>query len=156
MNPGRLWAQPVANKAMLRAVLDTNIVVASERSEHSTSPNREIITRWLDGGFTLLVSDDILAEYTEKLLFLGKDPVQIKSFLVNLILLSEPVRIVFFHLRHYPIDPDDISFLLCAMNGDATHLVTYDSHLADVGLFYTDFDAVSPTGFLQVLRRDEP
>ena len=140
---------------MLRAVLDTNIVVASERTNHPTSPNREIVDRWLRGEFTLLVSDDILAEYTEKLLALGKNPALIESFLTNFLLLAEPVRIVFFHLRHYPIDPDDISFLLCAMNGDTTHLVTYDSHLVDVGLFYTDFDTVAPTGFLEALRRNE-
>ena len=41
------------------------------------------------------------------------------------------------------------------MNGDTTHLVTYDSHLVDVGLFYTDFDTVAPTGFLEALRRNE-
>ena len=77
---------------MLRAVLDTNIVVASERTNHPTSPNREIVDRWLRGEFTLLVSDDILAEYTEKLLALGKNPALIESFLTNFLLQAEPVN----------------------------------------------------------------
>lgn len=48
---------------MLRAVLDTNVVLASDRTSHPTSPNREIVNRWLAGEFTLLISDDIAAEY---------------------------------------------------------------------------------------------
>jgi hypothetical protein len=31
-------------------------------------------------------------------------------------------------LPHYPADADDIAFLLCAWNGLASHLVSYDIH----------------------------
>ena len=51
------------------------------------------------------------------------------SNLARVIQLGEVVRIEFFHLRHYPADADDIAFLLCALNGNATHLVSYDPHL---------------------------
>ncbi len=36
---------------MLRAVLDTNVVLAAKLSGHPQSPNAEIITRWLAGEF---------------------------------------------------------------------------------------------------------
>ena len=52
---------------MLRAVHDTNVVLAARRSSHPTSPNREILERWLRGEYALLYSEDILAEYAEKL-----------------------------------------------------------------------------------------
>lgn len=32
----------------MRAVLDTNVILASKRSQNLASPNREIIVRWLD------------------------------------------------------------------------------------------------------------
>ncbi len=137
---------------MLRAVLDTNVVLASERTTHPTSPNREIVDRWLAGEFTLLISDDIAAEYAEKLLASGRDPARIEVLLVGFFLLAESVEIRFFHFRHYPVDPDDISFLLCAINGAATHLVSYDPHLLDVGIFYDEFQTVHSVRFLEALR----
>ncbi len=49
----------------IRAVLDTNVVLAAGGSSNTNSPNREIVHRWLAGEFTLLVTDDIIAEYAE-------------------------------------------------------------------------------------------
>ena len=50
---------------MRRAVFDTNVVLAAERSREPASPNREIMTRWRQGEFTLLYSTDIALEYAE-------------------------------------------------------------------------------------------
>ena len=136
----------------IRAVLDTNVVFAAESSPSPNSPNREIAGRWLAGEFLLLVTDDLLAEYAEKLASLGKSPLQIEEFLSRILLLSEPVEIRFFHLRHYPSDPDDVLFLLCAINGEATHLVSYDPHLLDLRPFYEDFAICPPLDFLTALR----
>jgi hypothetical protein len=47
---------------VIRAVLDTTVAVAAGKSHSSSSPNREIIDRWLQGEFTLLLSKDIAAE----------------------------------------------------------------------------------------------
>lgn len=51
---------------MLRAVLDTNVVVSAKRTSHPQSPNAEIITRWMAGEFIWLVSDDVVTEYAGK------------------------------------------------------------------------------------------
>jgi predicted nucleic acid-binding protein len=53
---------------MLRAVLDPNVVLAADRSTNTLSPNKEIINRWANSEFTWLVTEDIAAEYAEKLL----------------------------------------------------------------------------------------
>jgi predicted nucleic acid-binding protein len=42
-------------------------------------------------------------------------------------ILGRHVTIEHYHFRVYPVDPDDVPFFLCAVNGAATHLVTYDS-----------------------------
>jgi hypothetical protein len=37
----------------IRAVLDTNVMVAAEGAPNPQSPNREIFRRWLSGEFIL-------------------------------------------------------------------------------------------------------
>lgn len=141
---------------MLRAVLDTNLLVAAHKSVHPQSPNREIIDRWLRDEFTWLISEDIAAEYAEKLLEKGNLPATVEAFITELFLLAETVEIRFFHFRHYPVDSDDTVFLLCALNGAATHLVSYDRHLLDVGLFYGEFSTCKPQDFLIALDTVRP
>ncbi len=123
-----------------KVVPDTNVVVASEKSTRSTSPNKELFERWRNGEFELLYSDDTLLEYIEKIIR-------------ALLKLGREVRIEFYHLPLYPIDPDDIAFLLCAENGEATHLVSYDTHLKDIAAFYS-FKVCKPLNFLFELRRE--
>lgn len=118
--------------------MDTNVVVAARRSVHPHSPNRRILDSFLHGDFSWLVTGDIVAEYAEKLLDMGNEATKVEDFLTDLLLLAENVEIRFFHFRHYPVDSDDTAFLLCAMNGAATHLATYDRHLADISIFYED------------------
>jgi uncharacterized protein len=137
---------------MLRAVLDTNIVLAAKRSAHQQSPNVEIITRWMAGEFVWLLSDDVVTEYAEKLLENGIDPIKVERLVADLLEFGEEVPIRFFHFRHYPVDADDVAFLLVALNGDATHLVTYDEHLKDVGVFYPEIVTCEPVAFLSDLR----
>ncbi len=138
---------------MIRAVLDTTVVVAAGKSPSHSSPNREIIERWLKGQFVLLVSRDIAAEYALKLRERGVKEAIILAFVRQLALLAETVAIKHFHFRHYPIDENDIAFLLCATNGGATHLVSYDPHLLDLDIYYPDVDIIPPIPFLHAVRQ---
>ena len=134
-----------------RVVLDTNVVLAAHRSEAATSPNREILTRWKAGEFTLLYSEDVLIEYVEKLLLLGTPAAKLGEFIAMLGGIAERVAIRFYHLRRYPSDADDIAFVLCALNGEATHLVTYDGGFSEVVREF-DFVICEPLVFLKELR----
>jgi uncharacterized protein len=122
----------------LRAVLDTNVLLAAKRSNHPTSPNAEILDRWQAGEFVLLYSMDTLAEYAEKLLEHRIPAAIVEALLRQFAQLGEAVPIVFFHFRHYPVDADDVMFLLCALNGNASHLVSYDAHLLLLRAYYDD------------------
>lgn len=137
---------------MLRTVLDSNVVLAADRASNPLSPNKEIIKRWSLGEFIWLVTADIVAEYAEKLLDKGNAASEIEAFIAELFLLAECVEIRFFHFRHYPVDADDTIFLLCAINGAASHLVSYDRHLLEIGIFYEEFITCKPTEFLKDLR----
>ena len=137
----------------LRAVLDTNTVIAFRRSPHATSPVREVFLRWRAGEFTLCFSDDMLLEYLEKLLALGLTEPEVETFAREIRSLGERIPVVHFHFRHYPMDADDTAFLLCALNGTASHLVTYDDHLLTLRPHYCgQFSICEPVEFLRELR----
>lgn len=136
---------------MKRAVLDTNVVLAAEGSSGTTSPNREIMVCWRAGEFLWLYSRDTVLEYIEKLLERGIAEAEVRGFVRALGVLGEAVEITYLHLRRYPADPDDIAFVLCALNGTATHLVTYDGHLFEVAHEYP-FSVCNPAGFMAELR----
>ena len=136
-----------------RAVLDSNVLVAAHRSLNPLSPNREVIERWQANEFTLLFSRDTLHEYAEKLLMLSVDRADAVAFIALISALGESVEIEFFHLPHYPTDTDDIAFLLCAWNGLASHLVSYDRDLLDLSVTYeSHFRICMPVELLATLR----
>jgi uncharacterized protein len=136
-----------------RAVLDSNVLVAACRTTRPESPNREIIKRWEDDEFTLLYSRDTLQEYAEKLLALSVDRADAVALIALISALGEAVEIRFFHLPQYPADADDIAFLLCAWNGLASHLVSYDRDLLDLSASYEPhFRICPPLEFLATLR----
>ena len=80
---------------MLRAVLDTNVVLAARRSVHSQSPNVEVITRWTSGEFIWLMSNDVVTEYAEKLLEKGIDCLKVERLVADLLQYGEEVPIRF-------------------------------------------------------------
>jgi putative PIN family toxin of toxin-antitoxin system len=137
---------------MTRAVIDTNVLLASQFSTNPRSPNVEILDRWNASEFRWLLTQDILEEYAEKLAELGVSPARIMRLLARLDLGGERVNIHFYHLHHYPADADDTAFLLAALNGEASYLVTYDAHLQDVAVFYPEFITCEPLAFLADLR----
>lgn len=51
----------------LRAVFDTNVFVSALLSHNPTSPTRELMRRWRNDEFVLLVSQAILEEVVKKL-----------------------------------------------------------------------------------------
>lgn len=137
----------------LRAVLDTNVLLAARRSSSPTSPNVEILDRWHRREFRFLYSLDTLAEYAEKLLEHGTPAAEVEAILYLVAKHGEIVPVVSFHFRHYPVDAEDVMFLLCALNGMATHLVSYDQHLLDLQPFYASELAIcEPIKFLTACR----
>lgn len=134
----------------LRAVVDTNVIIAAQANTEG-SPAFEIYTRWQNDEFALLYSLDMLTEYVEKMLDLKVSRHSIKAFILTLQDVGEFVAITRFHEKKYPTDSDDVAFLLCATNGDATHVISYDRHLLDLNYQY-EFTICRPVPFLKTLR----
>ena len=132
-------------------VPDTNVLISAYRSQNPKSPNKEFIARWKNFEFDWLYTEDTLVEYVDKLGDFGVSLNEIEVFISLLISTSTLVSITFYHTPPYPIDADDISFLLCAENGSASHLVTHDQHLLSLPPNRT-FRICKTISFLQDIR----
>jgi predicted nucleic acid-binding protein len=56
----------------IRAVFDTNIIIAAHLTKNPQSPTRELLERWRNKEFELAYSTALLVEYQEK--FMEKIP----------------------------------------------------------------------------------
>lgn len=118
----------------MRIVLDTNCLLAS------LSRRGAYFNVWKglqQGKYTLCVSNEILEEY-EEILTQSTNSV-IASNVVQTLLNAPTVEFIepFYRFNLITQDPDDNKFVDCAIAGNATYIVSNDSHF-DV-LKQTDF-----------------
>jgi len=118
----------------LRVVLDTNVFVSAFLSRNPTSPTQELIQRWVNDEFTLLICDALVDEVIEKLAEREIDPERIIELVQLLDRLAEWVDVPIEAVpRVVQADPDDDVILACASLGCADYLVTYDPHFDLLG-----------------------
>ena len=141
----------------LRAVFDTNVFVSALLSHNPTSPTRELMRRWRNDEFVLLVSQAILEEVVEKLREHGIKEEQIYELLLTISRVAEwvdaPAEMV------QPVvtaDPDDDQILACAVAGQADFLVTNDPHFDPLHGMYGAIKITKALPFLWAVRGDRP
>ncbi|MEI9902832.1 MAG: putative toxin-antitoxin system toxin component, PIN family [Asticcacaulis sp.] len=115
---------------MIRAVIDTNILIKARRSCQGAS---NALMRALDrGAFRMLVSVPLFLEYEavlthpEHLLASGLSPAQVSAFLDYLAGLAEPVKLHYLW-RPQLVDVADEMVLETAVNGRADCVVTFNT-----------------------------
>lgn len=79
------------------------------------------------------------------------DCATVRQIISSLLGTGERVEIESFHVRRYPSDADDIAFVLCALNGEATYWMTCDGGFAEV-VRDCPFTICEPLAFLHELR----
>jgi len=140
----------------LRAVFDTNVFVSAFLSCNSTSPTKELIHRWEEEEFALLVCDALLNEVAEKLVERGIEQERVIEFLTLVERLAEwidvPVEAVKPVVVH---DPDDDHILACAVVGKADYLVSYDPHFDPLEGEYQGVKITKALPFLWTVRGDK-
>lgn len=117
----------------MRVVLDTNSLLVSIGKR---SPYRPIFDALLEGRIQLLISNEILNEYVEKLE--EKANSVVAENISNFLLRSPDLERVdiYFNWSIITADVDDNKFVDCALNERADYLVTDDKHynlLKDTG-----------------------
>lgn len=140
---------------MIRAVLDTNVLVSGIISE--SGPPRQIALLWQRRRFVLLTSEAIIAEVTRVLHYpriqrryrlTESDIHAVVDSLTQDAIVTEGLYQV-----QRSQDPDDDMFLACALEGRADFLVTGDPHLAAIK-HYHGVQIVSPRQFLAKIGQD--
>ena len=124
-------------------------------SRNPNSPLVELLDRWLAGEFEILYSEDILAEYIEKILARGIALEKGQEFIANVRARGVEVKVSGDDV--VPVisaDPDDDIVLACAKVGGATHLVTYDPHFEVLGGEVEGIQILDGLHFLYVVRGD--
>lgn len=145
------------NETKLRAVFDTNVIIAALKSKNPNSPVLELISRWYSGEFMLVLSKELLSEYREKMLTKKIAPDKARAFLYELHRRAEFVALPESKLEQIVNDdPDDDIVIGTALAGGATHLVTYDKHLLDLGSPFRGIEIVKGLPFLYAVRGDTP
>ena len=138
---------------MIKVVLDTNILVSALIVKVGKPAQ---ILEHIDA-LELLTSEEILAEVARVLHYpriqkrYRLSDETISTFLERLRAVSTVVTV------HTPVkvitaDPDDDKFLACAIDGEASYIVSGDPHLLTLRL-YQDIQILSPTTFLDILNQ---
>ena len=110
---------------MKRIVLDTNCLLMCIPKN---SPYRIVWDAFLNGEFTLCLSNEIVEEYLE--ILSNKTTASIAGNVISTILNQHNVELINPHYRFGLIqaDVDDNKFVDCAIVANAEYLVSNDSH----------------------------
>lgn len=141
-----------------KIVLDTNqIVEAGSRwvdpiYDASKKPATELL-RTVAREHTGLYSAKVMAEYVEKLLHFKHPPERVFRMCGLLAGAFQQVEIKSTTCDPLPVDPDDIIFLLCALDGKADLLVSEDGHLLDLKDSYAEFRIINQLEAITVLGK---
>ena len=118
---------------MLRVVVDTNIFVSAQLSRNGVPA--QVLKAWRERRFILLTSPAIITEVAETLAgFIGRVPYVVTQEDVDeVVTLLKTVAVVVpggadVSDAEIP-DPDDLTFLACAVEGEADLVASGDKHL---------------------------
>lgn len=136
---------------MEHIVLDTNCLIISlpKRSKY-----HQVFTDFIRGKYMLCVTNEIIMEYEE--ILTQKVGSEIANNILNALLSSAHIRFVnpYYRFGLIQTDKDDNKFVDCALQANATYIVTQDKHY-DV-LKEMDFpriDVIDIDRFLQLLNQ---
>jgi len=137
----------------MKITVDTNILISAT---FWNGPSQRIITKVEDKEVTLILSNDIIEEYTEVLKY--KD-IQKKIIIKGLIQKHTVEKLISISTIIKPTikinmvneDPDDNKIIECAVSGKADYLISQDNHLLKLKTAY-NIPIITPEKFLEKLE----
>ncbi len=139
---------------MIRAVIDTNVIVAA--LIHPTETTGTVLSRLRDGALTIVLSPALLDEIAavtsypkirDKYGILGSDLEVIAGLLALRGRMAAPTEAI-----HVCRDPDDDILLEAAVAGGAEYVVSGDADLLAIREFRS-IRIVKPAAFLAILNK---
>jgi len=120
-----------------RVVLDTNTIIGAgsrwlaSESPQPASPLQRLV-HWVASQHVGLYCQEILAEYIELMLRRNHPQERITRYVAYLVALFTRITVTSTSCHTAPSDPDDLVFVLCALDGNADLLVSDDRHLLKI------------------------
>jgi len=129
----------------LKVVIDTNVLMSGI---FFTGPPFEILQKWHQGKFEIVISPAIEEEYNRVAQRLNSNfpDIDIRSILEIIKNHSKSVNI-FKKISNVCSDPHDDKFFECAVNSDCTLIISGDRHLLDASGFM-NIRVLKPRDFL--------
>lgn len=126
----------MAESTRHRIVLDTNTIIAAGSAWVMSNPPTPQLTKTAQrliycvaAQHTGLICGEIAGEYLEKLIDLKHPTERVIKYIAYLLGAFTRVSLTSTTCTPAPADPDDVVFILCAIDGAAHFLVTDDKHL---------------------------
>ena len=132
----------------MNIVLDTNCLLMSLSRRSRYYP---VWRDFVDGKYTLCITNEILAEYEE--ILTQKVGLEIATNIIQALIDLPNTKMVqvYYHLRLITADPDDDKFVDCAVACNAKFVVTDDNHF-DV-LKRVDFPKIDVIGLDEIIQQ---
>ena len=137
----------------MRVVLDTNSLIVSIGRQ---SIYRPIFDAIIEGRIILLISNDIVSEYVEKLA--ERTTAIVASNVAEFLINSKNVDKVEIYFKWQLIqkDQDDNKFVDCALNGRASFLVTDDKHFKVLKkIKFPSVEIIRTKDFLEMMQNKQ-
>lgn len=139
---------------MTKVVLDTSVFVSALLSKNKSSSPSEILRKWREGYFTLVMSPQILYEITEKLVELNVAEDNIAELLSLVARIADCIDGAVEATFLDDVDPDDNMFLAAAYESGADYLVSLDKqHLLPLK-HYHGTQVVDSSTFLRLIEQE--
>lgn len=109
----------------MKVVLDTNVLLVSIPSK---SKYHNIYKAFINNKFELIISNEIITEYTE--IISRKANEFVAKNIIETIIFSKNITFqnIYFNFNLIDLDPDDNKFVDCAITSSADFIVTNDRH----------------------------
>lgn len=137
---------------MTKLIVDTSVFVSALLSKTKGGGPSQVLQRWREGRFTLVMAAKLLEELVDKLYERGLNEATIVDLMAVIDSISLYIPGAYEATRLDKIDPDDNKFLAAAYESRADYLVSLDSkHLLPIK-YYHGTQIVMPTIFLRLLK----
>ncbi len=139
----------------MKAILDTSVFVAALLSKSKSSASVQVLKKWSEGYFTLVMSPQLLEELVDKLYEKKIDEEIIVDLVVSIDSIATKIAGAYEATRLDDIDPDDNKFLAAAYESKADYLVSLDSRDLLPLKYYHGTQIIRPSAFLRFLEISE-
>ena len=137
---------------MIKAILDTSVFVAALLSKSQSSASVQVLKKWSEGYFTLIMSPQLLEELVDKLYEKNIDEEIIVDLVASIDSIATYIAGAYEATRLDDIDPDDNKFLAAAYESKADYLVSLDSRDLLPLKYYHGTQIIRPSTFLRFLE----